>query len=118
VRRAAGVISPGAWCFVGGAIELGENECDAVVREFREEVGGDVEPIERIWEWTRPDGLLHLAWWRARLTADDLVPNPREVAELRWCTATEIDSLENVLPSNRDFLDAIGRTLLAARHDP
>ena len=40
IRRAAGVPVPGAWCFVGGAIEPGESQADTAAREFREEVGG------------------------------------------------------------------------------
>ena len=107
IRRAPHVIAPGAWCFVGGAIEPGESEADAVIREFREEVGGIVRPLRRIWEYTRPDGRLHLAWWLAELVADRLAANPDEVAEYAWHTAAEIEGLPNLLDSNRAFLRAI-----------
>ncbi len=104
IRRAAGVAVPGAWCFVGGAIESGETEEQAVVREFREEVGGSVQPVRRIWEYTRPDGALHLAWWQAEWDCRPLEPNPHEVAELRWCTPAELRALPGLLESNREFL--------------
>lgn len=106
IRRAAGVVAPGAWCFVGGALEPGETQAAAVVREFREELGGAVQPVERVWEYTRPDGLLHLYWWRAQLLSAVLRPNPAEVAEFRWCTPAEVALLPALLPSNRAFLAA------------
>lgn len=111
IRRAAGVVAPDAWCFVGGAIEAGETEPEAVVREFREEVGGAVRPLRRIWNYTRPDGKLHLSWWLAELGSAHLRPDPAEVAELRWCTPAEIAMLPNVLESNRAFLVALGDEL-------
>jgi 8-oxo-dGTP pyrophosphatase MutT (NUDIX family) len=112
IRRGPGVIVPDAWCFVGGAIEAGESEEGAVVREFREELGGSVRPVRRIWEWDRPDGKLRLYWWLAELTDARFDPNPVEVAEVRWCTAEEIDGLAGVLESNRLFLNAVGRELI------
>ncbi len=114
VRRASGVVAPGAWCFVGGAIEAGESEEQALVREFREEVGGLISPLRRIWEYFSPDGRLRLYWWSAELLDDDLRPNPAEVAELRWCTPAEMRALPDLLPSNREFLD---QTAAAVRSD-
>jgi 8-oxo-dGTP diphosphatase len=108
IRRAARVVVPHAWCFVGGAIEPGESQPDAVVREFAEELGGRVAPVRKIWEYTRPDGRLLLHWWEAELLGDELTPNPLEVATYRWCTVAEIAALPNLLDSNRAFLRAIG----------
>ncbi len=111
IRRAAGIPAGGAWCFVGGAIEPGESQKDAVVREFREEVGGTVRPVARIWQYTRPDGKLHLYWWLAELDDDELCPNPAEVAELRWCTPDEVEALPGILDGNVSFLREVGREL-------
>lgn len=108
IRRAAGILAGGAWCFVGGAIDAGEGQADAVIREFREEVGGLVRPIAKVWEYTQPDGGLRLHWWAAELLSADLVANPAEVAEIRWLTRDEIERLENVLESNRRYLDECG----------
>lgn len=112
IRRAAHVLAGGAWCFVGGGIQAGETHEAAAVREFREEVGGVIRPRAKIWEYTRPDGLLRLHWWLADLLDDSLTPNPDEVSDLRWCTADELESLPDVLDSNLEFLRLIGRTLL------
>ncbi|MBW7905076.1 MAG: NUDIX domain-containing protein [Phycisphaerae bacterium] len=111
IRRAPGTLAEGAWCFVGGAIEPGESQPQAAVREFREEVGGEVRPLRRLWEYTRPDGGLRLHWWLAHLTDDRLVANPAEVAEMRWCTAAELLDLPGLLESNRIFMNAAGAAL-------
>lgn len=112
IRRAPGLLAEGAWCFVGGGIEPGESQEQAVVREFREEVGAAVRPVEKIWEYWRPDRRLRLHWWMGEVDADaELSPNPLEVAELRWCTTAEIQALDYVLESNRYFLQTIGRRL-------
>jgi len=108
IRRAAGVAAPGAWCFVGGAIEPGEQEQDAVVREFREEVGATVRPVRRLWQYTSPDGRLCLHWWLAEWNGEPLKPDAAEVAEVRWYTAEELTKLPGLLDSNREFLRVIG----------
>ena len=111
IRRADSVPAGGAWCFVGGGIDAGESQEEAVVREFREEVGGIVRPIAKIWEYTRPTGELRLHWWLAELNGAELRPNPAEVAELRWCTPAEIEALPGILDGNVTFLREIGHRL-------
>jgi 8-oxo-dGTP diphosphatase len=112
IRRAAGTIAAGAWCFVGGAIEPGESQAEAVRREFREEVGGDVRPIRKVWECTRDHGRLRLHWWLAELQETTLAPNPLEVSEFRWCSPDEAAVLPGLLDSNREFLAAVPLTAL------
>lgn len=119
IRRSAKVVAPGAWCFVGGAIQPGETQPDAVVREFREEVGGSVRPVRKVWEYARADGGLVLHFWLAELdgppgaesAAAALSPDPAEVADLRWCTMDEATGLPGLLPSNREFLARFGGRL-------
>jgi (d)CTP diphosphatase len=114
IRRAAGIVAGGAWCFVGGAIKPGETQPKAVAREFSEELHGCVQPEQKIWEYRRPDGNLLLHWWLATIEAGPLHPNRLEVAELRWCTPDGIESLPNVLQSNLEFVRQIGRALVQA----
>lgn len=111
IRRAAGVVAPGAWCFVGGAIRAAESQEQAVVREFAEEVGGAVRPIRRLWQYDAPDGTLRLYWWLVEWTGGTLQRNAAEVAELRWCTGPEVAALPGLLASNREFLRVIGAGL-------
>lgn len=111
IQRAEGILAGGAWCFVGGAIEPGEPQHDAVVREFREEVGGSVRAIRKVWEVTRGEKL-RLHWWLAQLLNEEFALNPAEVQAMRWCTREEIAALPNVLDTNRAFLAAIADDLL------
>lgn len=104
IKRAAGLLAGGAWCFVGGGIEPGEDQPAAAVREFHEEVAGAIRPERKIWEYTRPDGELKLHWWLCTLLPRPLVANPAEVAELRWLEPAAIQALPHLLASNRAFL--------------
>ncbi len=106
VRRAPGVVAPGAWCFVGGAVEPGESQAAALVREFAEEVGGRIRPVACVWEDEQPEKRLRLYWWRAELDDTPLRPNPREVVEIAWLTPAEIRRTPGVLEGNLRFLDA------------
>lgn len=112
IRRAAGIAAGGSWCFVGGAIEPDETQCQAVVREFVEEVGGRVWAERKIWECSDQAGKLLLHWWLAKLDSSRLRPNPAEVAEIRWCSAEEFEALPLVLETNVRFFEAVGRRLI------
>ncbi|HVU87458.1 MAG TPA: NUDIX domain-containing protein [Pirellulales bacterium] len=104
IRRAEGIAAPGKYCFPGGGIEEAESEELALVRELREELGATVEPQRRLWQSVTPWGV-ELAWWLADLDhTAPLVPNPAEVASVHWLTMAEMDSLEELLESNREFL--------------
>lgn len=109
IRRARGVVAPGAYCFPGGAIEPGELEEDALRREFLEEINAAIRPIRRIWE-SRTPWKVHLAWWLGELEPGHApVPNPAEVESIHWLSAGEMTALSDLLPSNREFLERLGR---------
>jgi NAD+ diphosphatase len=109
IRRSQRVAAPGAYCFPGGAIEPGETEEAALVRELREELGVSIVPRRRLWENTTSWGVW-LAWWLAELDDHtDLVPDPAEVAAAEWLTLAEMRELPGLLSSNHEFLDAIQR---------
>jgi 8-oxo-dGTP diphosphatase len=109
IKRSLTVTAPGKLCLPGGTIEEGESEPQTLVREMREELEIDVEPVRLCWRSVTPWGTT-LAWWLASL--DDAitpVPNPAEVAEFHWLLPHEIRTLKGVLPSLPAFVDAIDR---------
>ena len=54
---------PGMWEFPGGKVRQGEMWEEAVVREFKEEVGLDVLPIKKLAETTAFRGRIHLCFF-------------------------------------------------------
>jgi 8-oxo-dGTP pyrophosphatase MutT (NUDIX family) len=109
IRRSRSVVAPLVYCFPGGGIEDGESEEEALVREFREEVGARLRPVRRLWRCVTA-WKVELAWWLGELEPDAaLVANPREVESLHWFTPAEMAALPDLLESNRAFLDLLAR---------
>ena len=104
IRRSRTVVAPGALCFPGGGIEPNESEQEAIVREFREEIGVTVRPVRPIWRCVTP-WKVRLSWWTAEMDADAVpVPDPAEVASVEWLTVDEMAQSPDLLESNREFL--------------
>jgi 8-oxo-dGTP pyrophosphatase MutT (NUDIX family) len=107
IRRSQHVVAPGAYCFPGGAIESGESETAALIREILEELGVCVRPLRPLWRSVTPWNV-HLTWWLAAVE-DHCVwsPNPAEVESIHWHTPSEIGLLPGLLESNHEFLRAL-----------
>lgn len=103
------VAAPGKVCFPGGAVEIGESLADAVVREAREELGAHIKPLHQCWRWEAADRPLILFGWTAELLSEAINPDPAEVAEILWLTATQAIEHPDALPSNRNFVECLLR---------
>jgi 8-oxo-dGTP diphosphatase len=115
IRRSQAVRAPGAYCFPGGAIEAGESEPDAVVRELGEELALAARPIRRLWECVTP-WQVHLAWWLAEIDPVAVpVPHLAEVESFAWLAPADIRKLPNLLASNHHFLDALAAGMFTLR---
>ena len=109
IRRARTVVAPLVYCFPGGGIEGDESEEEALIREFREEVGVTLRPLRRLWQCVTP-WKVELAWWLGALDPDAVpVANPREVDSIHWLTPEEMARLPDLLESNREFLQRLQR---------
>lgn len=107
IRRSQLVEAPGMFCFPGGAIQQGEDQQQALVRELAEELGVSVRPLRLLWSSTTRWNV-QLNWWQAGLSEQEQpVPDPREVAEIQWLTTQELRALPELLSSNHEFLDAL-----------
>ena len=112
VRRSRHVAAaPGRVCFPGGAIEAGESQQDAVVREMREELGVLVRPLKNVWRWDAPDRPLTLWGWVAEVESGELTPDPREVEQVLWLSAEEGSGHVDGLPTNVEFIACLRKEL-------
>jgi len=95
------------FCFPGGAIEAGETDEAALVRELQEELGVQVTPRREIWCSVTPWNV-ELCWWLVELPTGCVpTPNPAEVEAIYWLRADEMLALSDLLESNRAFFAAV-----------
>jgi 8-oxo-dGTP pyrophosphatase MutT (NUDIX family) len=109
IQRSKFVRAPLQWCFPGGGVENGETDEQALVRELQEELSVAVRPVKQLWQSISP-WKFDLRWWEAEVDeAAEFTPEPQEVAAIAWMTPAEMRALSDLLPSNREFLDARDR---------
>ena len=94
------------WEFVGGKLEVGETEADALIRECREELDITVRPgvvfMKVLHEY--PDLIVHLTLLEATIVEG--TPKLLEHHDLRWITPFEIGDYD-FCPADEEILREI-----------
>jgi 8-oxo-dGTP pyrophosphatase MutT (NUDIX family) len=112
VQRGRRSTFPGYWQPVSGRLERGESQAEAVVREAREEVGLEVQPLRKVWECPADGADFRLHWWLAESLTGEVIPDPDEIGDARWLTPEEIRRLPDTFAGDREFYERVLPTLL------
>ena len=112
IKRSQQVIAPGKFCFPGGRVEEGESVQDTLHREFFEETSLRVKAVREVWvsitSWK-----CKVHWWLVTPSSPHNMKNvePKhnelEVESIHWMTIEEMLSNNQLLESNRLFLERI-----------
>lgn len=107
-RRPDGDPLEGSWELPGGKVEDGETPEEALGREWREELGVEVELAEP-WAFASgaPNGR-HVTLLVYLVRALRREPSPLGVAEIRWTTPEEAARLP-LLPADRPVVERLAR---------
>lgn len=91
----------GYWYAPGGKIEPGESEEEALVRELKEELNLEIEPLRKIAE-TPGDVPNQITYWWFCEAKGDMQVNKEELIEAGYFTLKEMDSMD-MWPANKKF---------------
>ena len=96
------------WEFVGGKVEPGESQAQALVRECREELGVVISVGDVFMDVTHeyPDLTVHLTLFNA--TIPEGTPQKLEHNDIQWITTAEI-SQYTFCPADEEILKEICR---------
>lgn len=111
IKRAKKGEAEDYWCPITGAVEEGEQQEQAVVREAKEEMGVTVEPIRKVWVCPTEDEEYLLHWWYVKLKDNKIKMNRDEVKEFSWVDCAEMEKIGKTFPADRKFFREIGINL-------
>ena len=111
IKRAKKGIAEDYWCPITGAVERGETQEQAVIREAREEMGMVVEPIHKVWECFTDDRQYLLHWWWVKLVNNEIKIKPEEVKDYQWINVKEMQKIGKMFKADLNFFKEITKDL-------
>jgi 8-oxo-dGTP pyrophosphatase MutT (NUDIX family) len=111
IKRAKKGFAEDYWCPITGEVEKGETQKHAVIREAKEEMGLEVEPVRKVWECPTADGQYILHWWEARMIEENVKVNSDEVKESKWVDVDEMQNIGKMFNADIKFFKDIAKDL-------
>jgi 8-oxo-dGTP pyrophosphatase MutT (NUDIX family) len=84
----------GKWRLLGGKVEIGETPIDTLNRELMEEAGISVEVLKKLGDKQGDHRPITIHIYLAEFLSGNLVPNPREIGELKYFHYADIFKLD------------------------
>lgn len=99
----------GYWCPVSGRVEPGETQEEAVRREVMEEVGLEVEAVEKVAEIGSADDRFALHFWRTKILGGEAHIASDEATALQWFTLDELKELQPTFEEDIEILERVAQ---------
>jgi 8-oxo-dGTP diphosphatase len=105
-QRPEGKHMAGGWEFPGGKLHAGESAEEALTRELREELGVEIEGLERFMtiDHAYPDRRVIMETFLVRRCLGE--PRGREGQALRWCPILQL-ATAGILPADVPIIEAL-----------
>ena len=94
-RSAQKRLEPNVWAMTGGSVILGENACETIVREAKEELGIDIDAddLKLITKFRTGDVWIDTYILKCDYDISKMKFQEEEVSDAKWATWDEIDDL-------------------------
>ncbi|MDI3362571.1 pyrimidine (deoxy)nucleoside triphosphate diphosphatase [Lelliottia sp. V89_10] len=104
-QRPESADQPGMWEFAGGKVEAGETQSEALIRELREELGIEAQPMQYVASHQREVSgrLIHLHAWHVPTFSGAVIAHYH--SNLVWCTPQEAFAYD-LAPADIPLLEA------------
>ena len=113
-RRASNKSLAGFWEFPGGKVKSGESDHAALIREFREEFGIEIEPGELICESSSmPDQIILFSYL---ISMKELPTTSNSHDEIRWVSQSELLKLK-VCPADIEVVNTVAPLIKAKNNN-
>lgn len=110
-KRPLNKANPGLWEFVGGKVEVGESDKEALIRECLEEIGVLVEVGNLFFEldYDYPEIKIHLKIYHTKILSDEM--DLKEHLDAQWIPLNKLDDYQ-FCPADLPILDYVKENCL------